>query len=142
MHRCAIEAIGIGKCIETFYEVQCRDSFQIQEQSSTAKQPDPRPQRRGPEANRNKERGKITKRGTNLSREVLEDGGEVHGGAGADALRVLARLEEPGNPADGELESGLGAPRRCLLRGASADSLATARHPFSRPDDEEEAACA
>jgi len=82
-------------------------------------------------------------RGTNLSGEVLEDGGEVDGGAGADALGVLAGLEEPGNPADGKLEPGLGAPRRRLLRGASADRLATARHLSSRPDDDDdETACA
>jgi hypothetical protein len=84
-----------------------------------------------------------TGRVTNLSGKVLEDGGEVDGGAGADALGVLAGLEEPGDPADGELEPGLGAPRRGLLRGASADRLATARHAFTRPDvDDDETACA
>jgi len=72
-----------------------------------------------------------------LSGEVLEDGGEVDGGAGADALGVLAGLEEPGDPADGELEPGLGAPRRRLLRRARADRLATARHLFSQPADDD-----
>jgi hypothetical protein len=43
-----------------------------------------------------------------LGCEVLEDGGEVDGGAGADALRVLAGLEVPRDAADGELEPGLG----------------------------------
>lgn len=40
--------------------------------------------------------------------DVLEDDGEVDGGIGADALRVLADLEIPGDAADGELEVGLG----------------------------------
>jgi hypothetical protein len=46
-----------------------------------------------------------------LCGEVLEDGGEVDGRAGADALRVLAGLEEARDAADGELQPGLGRPR-------------------------------
>jgi len=72
-----------------------------------------------------------------LSGEVLEDGGEVDGGAGADALGVLAGLEEPGDSTDGELEPSLRAPRRRLLRRARADRLATARHLFSQPADDD-----
>ena len=44
----------------------------------------------------------------NLSCEVFEDGGEVHGGTSTDALSVAASLQEAGNSADWELESSLG----------------------------------
>jgi hypothetical protein len=54
-----------------------------------------------------------------LCGEVLEDGGEVDGGAGADALGVAALLEVAADAADGELEPGLdGARHRLLLRPA------------------------
>jgi hypothetical protein len=58
-----------------------------------------------------------------LSGEVLEDGGEVDGCAGADTLRVLACLEVTRDTANGELEPGLGRPRHrlgCGLRLAAA----------------------
>lgn len=48
---------------------------------------------------------------TDLSGEVLEDGREIDGGAGADALGVLAGLEEAGDPSDRKLEAGLLRPR-------------------------------
>jgi hypothetical protein len=73
-----------------------------------------------------------------LSGEVLEDGGEVDGCAGADTLSVLAGLEEPGDPADGKLQPGLRAPRRRLLRRAGTDRLTASRHR----DESSEAACA
>lgn len=44
----------------------------------------------------------------NLSGEVFEDGGEVHGGTSTDALSVAASLHEAGDSADWELESSLG----------------------------------
>ena len=43
----------------------------------------------------------------NLSSEVFEDGGEVHGGTSTDALSVATSLQEAGNSADWELESSL-----------------------------------
>ena len=43
-----------------------------------------------------------------LSCEVLEDGGEVHGGTGTDSLGEAASTELTGNTADGELESRAG----------------------------------
>ena len=52
-----------------------------------------------------------------LSTEVLVDGGEVDGGAGPDALGVLADLEESSNPTNRELQPDLAAPRRRLLSG-------------------------
>uniref|UniRef100_A0A8R7V5K4 Uncharacterized protein n=1 Tax=Triticum urartu TaxID=4572 RepID=A0A8R7V5K4_TRIUA len=52
-----------------------------------------------------------------LRGEVLEDGGEVDGGARADALRVPAVLEVAADAADGELEPGLDRPRHRLLPG-------------------------
>ncbi|CAM0876344.1 unnamed protein product [Alopecurus aequalis] len=54
-----------------------------------------------------------------LGGEVLEDGGEVDGGAGADALGVSALLEVAADTADGELEPGLDRPRHRLLPGAA-----------------------
>ncbi|XBI40541.1 hypothetical protein VPH35_125126 [Triticum aestivum] len=52
-----------------------------------------------------------------LRGQVLEDGGQVDGGARADALRVAAVLEVPADAADGELEPGLDGPRHRLLPG-------------------------
>jgi hypothetical protein len=54
--------------------------------------------------------------------EVLEDGGEVDGGAGADALGVAALLEEAADAADGELEPGLDGAGHGLLPVASLPS--------------------
>ena len=51
-----------------------------------------------------------------LSREVLKDGGEVHGGTSTDALSVAALLHEAGNTSNGELKSSLG----CTGHGASS----------------------
>ena len=65
--------------------------------------------------------------GVYLGGEVLEDGGEVDGGAGADALRVLAGLEVAGDAADGELEPGLGRPRHRLRRLRLAAAAASLR---------------
>ena len=66
-----------------------------------------------------------------LGGEVLEDGGEVHGGPGADALRVLAGLEVPRDAPDGELQPSLGGPRhrlgRWLRLPAAAASCGTHR---------------
>ena len=41
----------------------------------------------------------------NLGGEILEDSGEVDGGAGADAFGVLSGLEESGYAAHGELKA-------------------------------------
>ena len=57
-----------------------------------------------------------------LSREVLEDGGEVHGGTSTDALSVAALLHEAGDTADGELKSSL---RRARDGASSLLSLAS-----------------
>jgi hypothetical protein len=50
-----------------------------------------------------------------LGGQVLEDGGQVHGGARADALRVPALLQVPPDAADGELQPCLDGPRHRLL---------------------------
>mmetsp|Transcript_8361 Transcript_8361/g.29537 ORF Transcript_8361/g.29537 Transcript_8361/m.29537 type:complete len:209 (-) Transcript_8361:48-674(-) len=66
-----------------------------------------------------------------LGAEVLEDRGEVHGRAGADARAVLALLEVAADAADGELEARLGGPGRGLLAARlalAAAALALARH--------------
>uniref|UniRef100_A0A453MUN1 Uncharacterized protein n=1 Tax=Aegilops tauschii subsp. strangulata TaxID=200361 RepID=A0A453MUN1_AEGTS len=68
--------------------------------------------RRRTEQSRCSGRGKIC---AYLRGEVLEDCGEVNGGAGADALGVAALLEVTPDAADGELEPGLdGAGHRLL----------------------------
>ena len=62
-----------------------------------------------------------------LSREVLQDGGQVHGGSGADALRVVPLAEETVDTADGELQTSAGAAGLSL--GASFSSgFASSRH--------------
>ena len=43
-----------------------------------------------------------------LSGEVLENGGEVHGGTSTNALGVSALLKEAGDSANWELKSSLG----------------------------------
>ena len=67
-----------------------------------------------------------------LSGEVLEDGGEVDGSAGADALRVPALLKVAPDAADGELEPGLNGPRHRLLPRPAA-GLAPARSLLHLP---------
>uniref|UniRef100_A0A453MUL2 Uncharacterized protein n=1 Tax=Aegilops tauschii subsp. strangulata TaxID=200361 RepID=A0A453MUL2_AEGTS len=59
--------------------------------------------------------GRVAGELQDLGGEVLEDSGEVDGGAGSDALGVSALLEVPPDAADGELEPGLdGACHRLL----------------------------
>jgi hypothetical protein len=50
-----------------------------------------------------------------LSGEVLEDGSEVDGGAGADASGIPTLLKVAPDTADRELEPGLHGPRHGLL---------------------------
>ena len=58
-----------------------------------------------------------------LRSHVLEDGGEVHRGAGANARRVLAELHVAVDTANRELETGLGRARRRLLLRATTATL-------------------
>ena len=67
------------------------------------------------------EQGRVGK-GVYLGCEVLEDGGEVDGGAGADALGVAALLEEPPDASHRELEPGLDGAGHRLLPLASLPS--------------------
>ena len=64
----------------------------------------------------NKERNKRIL--TDLGGEIFEDGGEVDRGTSTDSLGVLACFEEPGDTANGELETGFAAARCALLGGA------------------------
>ena len=52
--------------------------------------------------------GSVTGELEDLGAEVLEDGGEVDGGAGTHAGGVLALTEVTSDTSDGELQSGLG----------------------------------
>ena len=58
-----------------------------------------------------------------LGAEVLEDGGEVDGGAGAHAGGVLALAEIAADAAHGELQPGLGGRAGALLGAATSLSL-------------------
>jgi hypothetical protein len=58
-----------------------------------------------------------------LSGEVLEDGGEVHGGTGTDAGGVFALLQVAADTADGELQTSLGGLGLALLAGGAATGL-------------------
>ena len=60
--------------------------------------------------------------------EILEDSCEVDRSSSTDALGVLPGLEEPRNSSNGELEPGLAAPRRRLLRRSGADSFSSSGH--------------
>lgn len=44
----------------------------------------------------------------NLSSQVLEDSGQVHGGTGTDTLSVVALAEQTVNTANRERQTGLG----------------------------------
>lgn len=50
-----------------------------------------------------------------LGDKVFEDGGEVGGGAGANAVRVAVLLDIAPDAADGKLESSLRGPGHRLL---------------------------
>ena len=58
-----------------------------------------------------------------LGAEVLKDGGEVDGGAGAHAGGVLALAEIAADAAHGELQPGLGGRAGALLGAATSLSL-------------------
>ena len=66
--------------------------------------------------------GRVAGELEDLGGEVLEDGGEVHGGTGTDAGGVLANLEVARDAADGELEARLGGAAHSLLSGLSFTS--------------------
>jgi len=72
--------------------------------------------------------GGVASKLQDLSAEVLEDGGEVDGGAGAHAGGVLSLAEEAADTTDGELKPGLGRRAGRLL-------LAAASFSFSRHGD-------
>ncbi len=69
--------------------------------------------------------GDIASKLQDLGAEVLKDGGEVDGGAGAHAGGVLSLADVMSDTADGELKSSLG-------RRGVALFLATASFSFSR----------
>uniref|UniRef100_A0A453MUE8 Uncharacterized protein n=1 Tax=Aegilops tauschii subsp. strangulata TaxID=200361 RepID=A0A453MUE8_AEGTS len=66
--------------------------------------------------------GRVAGKLQDLGGEVLEDGGEVDGGAGADPLGVAALLEVAPDAADGELEPSLDGPGHRLLPVATLPS--------------------
>ena len=67
--------------------------------------------------------GGITGKLQDLGAEVLEDGCEVDGGAGAHAGGVLSLAEEAADTTDGELKPGLGRRAGRLLLAAASFSF-------------------
>ena len=65
----------------------------------------------------------------NLSGQVLDDGGEVDGGASSDAASVATLLQEAVDASDGELQTGLLGAR---LRGGFLSGASGAFSSFSR----------
>lgn len=61
--------------------------------------------------------GSVASQLEDLSSEVLQDGGEVDGSTGTDALGVVALAEQTVDTADGEGETGLGGTAEvCQMR--------------------------
>ena len=52
--------------------------------------------------------GSVASQLEDFGSQVLEDGGEVHGGTSTDTLSVVALAEQTVNTTDGERETGLG----------------------------------
>ncbi len=67
----------------------------------------------------------------NLSGQVLNDGGEVHGGASSDAASIATLLQEAVDASNGELQTGLLGAR---LRGGFLSGASGALSSFSRHD--------
>ena len=67
--------------------------------------------------------GGVTGKLQNLGTEVLQDGSEVDGGAGAHAGGVLSLAEVTSDTADGELKSSLGRRGGALLLAAASFSF-------------------
>ena len=66
----------------------------------------------------------------NLSGEVLHDGSQVHGCAGANSLGVVALSQQTVDSADGELKPGTAGP--ALALSLCLSSFTTARHDCFR----------
>ena len=66
-----------------------------------------------------------------LGSEVLEDGGQVHGGTGSDTGRIAASLEESANTTNGELKTSLGALGHRFLAGGLASATLASFSSFS-----------
>ena len=67
--------------------------------------------------------GGIASKLQDLGAEVLEDGGEVDGGASTHAGGVLSLSEVTSDTSDGELKSGLGRRGGALLLAAASFSF-------------------
>lgn len=71
--------------------------------------------------------GRVTSQLENFSSQVLQNGSEVHGGAGTDTLSVVALAEQTVDTADGEGQAGLGRTAEKL--NVSKASLSTRLDP-------------
>lgn len=62
-----------------------------------------------------------------LSGEVLQHSGQVHGGSGADSLRIVTLTQESVDTTNGELQAGAGAAGLSLGAGLGS-GLSSSRH--------------
>ena len=72
--------------------------------------------------------GGVTGELEDLSCEVLENGGGVHGGTSTNALGVSALLQETGNSSNWELKSSFGCSRDGLGSGLTLASSSFSGH--------------
>lgn len=72
--------------------------------------------------------GGVARQLQDLGAEVLQDGRQVDGGAGAHAGGVLALTQVAADAAHGELQTGFGGSGGALLVAAAALSFSFARH--------------
>ena len=73
--------------------------------------------------------GSVASQLEDLSRQVLHNGSQVHGGTGSYALSIVSLAEQTMDTSNGELESGPAGPRLCLSLDLS--SFAASRHDVS-----------
>jgi hypothetical protein len=73
--------------------------------------------------------GSVASQLEDLSRQVLHNGSQVHGGTGSYALSIVSLAEQTMDTSDGELKSGPAGPRLCLSLDLS--SFAASRHDVS-----------
>jgi len=73
--------------------------------------------------------GSVASQLEDLSRQVLHNGSQVHGGTGSYTLSIVSLAEQTMDTSDWELESGPAGPGLCLSLDLS--SFAASRHDVS-----------
>ena len=70
--------------------------------------------------------GSVASQLEDLSRQVLHNGSQVHGGTGSYTLSIVTLAEQTMDTSNGELESGPAGPRLCL--SLDLTSFTASRH--------------